>query len=339
MPRHPRGAEAIPPPLTVDESPRRLATVLCVEDSPIHLKVIGRQLEHALGCRVLPAEDVETAVTILLRERPDLIVTDLMMPDLDGLDFLEILRGRPGWREIPVVVHSVVGDLRRVRDLIDSGVRDYILKPFESEVAIPKFKRLLARLPRWEVPTSADALSNDPGRIPVLLVTTVPGLPERVCGAVPPLYDVMTVASGPEAVAAALEARAWAALVTPECGQWDLTKTMKSLLALRTFEKIRCLPLPSADRGHEVVVAAVERELRSPPFSVTPDEVQTTATIHETFTSGCVGALKRNLAEATGQGTKRIVIDIPFHALAPPTITALQALTHALEDADGGGGR
>ena len=313
---------------------RQTHTVLCVEDSPIHLKLIGRQLEHALGCRVLPTEDVETAIGILLKERPDLIVTDLMLPDLDGMDLIAILQATKDWRDIPVVVHSVVGDLRRVRTLIDSGVRDYILKPFNAEVAIPKFKRILSTLPLREAPSPAEMPSPDPGRVPILVVSPAADLADRLRGVLGALYDVIAVGSGPEAVAAAVQVRPLAALLALEGGPWDVVKTMKSLLGLKGFEPIRCIPLPRPDSDDAAWREAIERDLGPAPFAVTHDDAQTTITIHDTFTATCIGAIKRIVGEATEGGTKRIVVDVPFQALAPQTVSALQRLRRLLAGAD-----
>lgn len=313
---------------------RQTPTVLCVEDSPIHLKLIGRQLEHALGCRVLPTEDVEAAVGILLKERPDLIVTDLMLPDLDGMDLIAILQSTKDWRDIPVVVHSVVGDLRRVRTLIDSGVRDYILKPFNAEIAIPKFKRILATLPLHDTPAPEELPFTEPSLIPILLVSPAAELAERLRGLLDALYDVIAVGSGPEAVAAAVQVRPWAALLALEGGPWDVAKTMKSLLGLKGFEPIRCIPLPRPDGDGAAWRETVERELGPPPFAVAHDDTQTTITIHDTFTAVCIGAIKRIVAEATGVGTKRIVVDVPFQALAPQTVSALQRLRRLLASSD-----
>lgn len=312
---------------------RQTHTVLCVEDSPIHLKLIGRQLEHALGCRVLPTEDVETAVGILLRERPDLIVTDLMLPDLDGMDLLAILQSTKDWRDIPVVVHSVVGDLGRVRTLIDSGVRDYILKPFNAEIAIPKFQRILSTLPLRDAPTPPETPAAEADRIPVIVVSPAPDLAERLRGALGALYDVIAVGSGPEAVAAAVQVRPWAALLALEGGPWDIVKTMKSLLGLKGFEPIRCIPLPRPDGDDAAWLQAIE-DLGPAPFSVAHDDAQTTITVHDTFTAVCIGAIKRIVGEANEVGMKRIVVDVPFQALAPQTVSALQRLRRLLAGSD-----
>jgi len=317
-----------------DGGERQMHTVLCVEDSPIHLKLIGRQLEHALGCRVLPTEDVETAVGILLRERPDLIVTDLMLPDLDGMDLIAILQATKDWRDIPVVVHSVVGDLRRVRTLIDSGVRDYILKPFNADIAIPKFKRILSTLPLHDALVPAEPPSAEPARIPILIVSPAVELVERIRGALGPLYELIAVDSGPEAVAAAVAVRPWAALLALDGGPWDTAKTMKSLLGLKGFEPIRCIPLGRADGEGAPSRETLERDLGAEPFSVAQDDAQTTITIHETFTAVCIGAIKRIVGEATGVGTKRIVVDVPFQALAPQTVSALQRLRRLLANTE-----
>jgi CheY-like chemotaxis protein len=309
-------------------------TILCVEDSPIHLKLIGRQLEHALGCRVLSADDVEAAVEYLLREPPDLIVTDLMMPVLDGTDLIAILQTTPAWRDIPVVVHSADGDLGRVRGLIDSGVRDYILKPFNVDVAVPKFKRILATLPPRETTAPVERPSTDPDRIPILVASRATDIVEELRGVLGPLYDLIAVTSGPEAVVAAVQLKPWAALLGRVAGPWDTPKTWKSLLGLKGFELIRCLPFHELEAGDPARSEAIERELGPAPFSVRHDSGQTIVTIHETFTAVCTGAVRRAVAEASAVGTKQIVIDVPVQALALSTLSALQRLRNLLARPD-----
>lgn len=331
-----RAGEAPPPPVKWGQrgEPAPTRTILCIEDSPILLKLLGRQLEHLLGCRVMLAETVEKAVVMLLRERPDLIVTDLMMPDLDGTDLLAILQARPDWRSIPVIVHSVVEDLDRVRALIDSGVRDYLLKPFNAGVAIPRLKRSLATLPR--VPTGGDRerVTHAPGTVPLVFVAPRKALWERVRAALDPLYGLVSVSTVPEAVAAAIEVRPWLTLVTGDAGPWDSAKTMRSLLGLKTLGRSRVAPLPRGDRGDPVVLEAVKRELKSSPFSMSADGRHATIAIEDTFTASCVGALRRLVEQAAERGVVRFVFDVPFHALEQQAVAALQELTHVVGEPD-----
>jgi CheY-like chemotaxis protein len=324
-------AEAIPAGTQPSAAPQRTSTVLCVEDSPIHLRLLTRQIEQHLHCRVLSAASVEAAVAHLLDVRPDLIMTDLMMPDLDGVDLVAILRSRPEWRDIPVVVHSVVSDVARVHPLITSGVKDYILKPFIPEAMIPRLTRLLpagsADAPRPAPP----AIPRSPDRVPVLLTGASLDLRERVAASVHPLFEVIATDPGPAAVTAAVEVHPWAALLAASAGPWDNAKTMKALLALRCVDRLRMVPVSLvAAGGEQALAAALRRELGKAPFSITPEGPQLTVSVAESFATSCTEPLARAVRRAVGSHVTRVVFDIPSHSLTARALGALQALIDSL---------
>jgi two-component system KDP operon response regulator KdpE len=110
-------------------------TVLVVDDEPAILRVLRAGLE-ARGYRVRTASTGQGAIDGAALEAPDLIVLDLTLPDLDGV---EVCRRIRGWSEVPIVVLSADGsDSRKVRAL-DEGADDYVTKPFSMA-------ELLARL-------------------------------------------------------------------------------------------------------------------------------------------------------------------------------------------------
>ena len=324
-------AEAIPARMQPSAAPQCATTVLCVEDSPIHLRLLGRQIEQYLHCRILSAASVEAAVAHLLEVRPDLVVTDLMMPDLDGADLVAILQSRPEWRDIPVVVHSVVSDVARVHPLISSGVKDYILKPFVPEAMIPRLNRLLpagsADAPRPAPP----AIPRPPDRVPVLLTGASLDLRERVAAGVHPLFEVIATDSGPAAVTAAVEVHPWAAILAASAGPWDNAKTMKCLLALRCVDRLRIVPLSLvAAGGEQALAAALRREMGKAPFSIAVEEPQITVSVAESFATSCTEPLARAVRGMIGSHVMRVVFDIPSHALTARAVAALQALIGSL---------
>ncbi|MEO0406472.1 MAG: response regulator [Cyanobacteria bacterium P01_A01_bin.135] len=80
-----------------------LDLVMVVEDNPENREMMRRQLAKS-GWRVVEAENGREALELLENERPGIILSDLMMPEMDGFEFIEELRQRPEWRDIPVVV-------------------------------------------------------------------------------------------------------------------------------------------------------------------------------------------------------------------------------------------
>lgn len=87
------------------QTPRQGKTVLLVDDDPVVLKIYQRQLEKA-GYRVATAEDGLAAMRALTTHKPDLVVLDLMMPKLNGVDVLKFMRGNQTFKSVPVIVLS-----------------------------------------------------------------------------------------------------------------------------------------------------------------------------------------------------------------------------------------
>ncbi len=84
------------------------------------------------GHRILSASNVEEAFSAIQREKPAVILTDQMMPDVDGLAFVQILRANPHWADIRVIVVSAKAqedDIERARQ---AGANDYLVKPFSA---------------------------------------------------------------------------------------------------------------------------------------------------------------------------------------------------------------
>ncbi|GMR11948.1 MAG: hypothetical protein BMS9Abin29_0134 [Gemmatimonadota bacterium] len=103
--------------------------VLVIDDDPDSRALLTHYLE-AFGCRVSEAASAAEGISTARRDHPDLLTLDLMMPDLDGWDTLQILKQDPKLRDIPVVVISAGAGDERDRLL---GAVDLLTKPFERE--------------------------------------------------------------------------------------------------------------------------------------------------------------------------------------------------------------
>jgi CheY-like chemotaxis protein len=105
-----------------------MKTILLVDDS-----VITRELLRAFlagdEVEVLEASDGEEALALLGTRRPDLILSDLRMPRLDGLGLIRELRRRAGLADVPVVVLSSSADRAALQACLDAGAREVIQKP------------------------------------------------------------------------------------------------------------------------------------------------------------------------------------------------------------------
>ncbi|MBM2615085.1 response regulator transcription factor [Actinoplanes sp. LDG1-06] len=128
--------------------------VLVVDDDPTVSDVVRRYLEQD-GCRVRLAPDGLAALSAVEAEQPDLVVLDLMMPGLDGLEVCRRLRHRRP--ELPVVMLTALGDeADRVAGL-EVGADDYVTKPFSPRELVLRVRSVLRRSP----PATGTALLRD----------------------------------------------------------------------------------------------------------------------------------------------------------------------------------
>jgi two-component system KDP operon response regulator KdpE len=102
------------------------ATILVVDDEPAILRALRAGLE-ARGYAVLAAVSGQQAVDMSAVEAPDLVVLDLNLPDIDGV---EVCRRIRGWSQMPIVVLSAEGSESRKVLALDEGADDYVTKPF-----------------------------------------------------------------------------------------------------------------------------------------------------------------------------------------------------------------
>lgn len=107
--------------------------ILVVEDDPGLIEGIRSILEID-GYEVMTAENGSRALTVLQSEQiPDLIISDIMMPEMDGVQFLKAVRQESRWLNIPVIFLTAKGEKADIQQGKQLGVDDYLVKPFEAE--------------------------------------------------------------------------------------------------------------------------------------------------------------------------------------------------------------
>ena len=127
--------------------------ILVVDDEPDALEVLGFKLKEA-GYAPVYAKDGQRAITIARGERPALIVLDLMLPEVDGLEVCKILRRDPGTAAIPILMLTArAAEMDRVLGL-ELGADDYVTKPFSPRELVLRIKKLLARVRASEEPAA-----------------------------------------------------------------------------------------------------------------------------------------------------------------------------------------
>jgi len=130
LPRRDDPSVAPAPAPEDDLPPVAPATLLVVDDNEGNRDVLSRSLAR-LGYAVLLAEDGRQALDVLAAEDVDLVLLDIMMPELDGYGVLERRRADPRLRDIPCIVISATGDEAGAIRCIELGAEDYLHKPFD----------------------------------------------------------------------------------------------------------------------------------------------------------------------------------------------------------------
>jgi two-component system alkaline phosphatase synthesis response regulator PhoP len=121
-------------------------TILTVDDEPDVLELIRFHLTNA-GCEVLTATSGRVALETIRARRPDLVLLDLMLPDIDGFGVCEILRRQPATATLPIIIVSAWSTLDSRNLGLELGALDYLTKPFSPKTLVGRVKRLLSLRP------------------------------------------------------------------------------------------------------------------------------------------------------------------------------------------------
>ena len=120
--------------------------ILVVDDEPAVRKFLRNCLEGA-GYLVIEASTGREAVELTRKEHPDLLILDLGLPDLEGIEVAKLLRE---WSETPIVVLSVRDQERDIVASLDAGADDYLTKPFGVSELLARMRAALRRAARGQ---------------------------------------------------------------------------------------------------------------------------------------------------------------------------------------------
>jgi CheY-like chemotaxis protein len=115
-------------------------TVLVVDDEPV-LRTIVREILHEEGYAVIEAPDGRVMLEIMARQRPDLVLMDVMMPGVDGREAYRELRSHPEHSDIPVVMMSAAVPAHG----LDPSIAGFMAKPFDLTQLVELVVRLIGR--------------------------------------------------------------------------------------------------------------------------------------------------------------------------------------------------
>jgi DNA-binding response OmpR family regulator/cellulose synthase/poly-beta-1,6-N-acetylglucosamine synthase-like glycosyltransferase len=119
-------------------------SILCIDDEESIRKLVTTALRRA-GYEVITANNGHEALERLREAIPDLIISDINMPGMDGLSFLRELRSDASLKEIPLILLTALGDTADIEEGLNLGADDYLTKPFEMRELLARVRVKLAR--------------------------------------------------------------------------------------------------------------------------------------------------------------------------------------------------
>jgi two-component system cell cycle response regulator len=150
--------------------------VLTVDDSKT-VRIIVKKAFKPYDCEIREAANGVEGLAVAAKESPDLILLDVTMPVMDGVEMLTKLKADPALKGIPVMMLTAEGGRDNVLKIAKIGVRDYLVKPFKEEVLIEKCGRIIDLKPLTEGPAKSKSIF-DPADI--LVVEDKPAIVQQI---------------------------------------------------------------------------------------------------------------------------------------------------------------
>ncbi|MGD9031326.1 MAG: response regulator [Desulfobacteraceae bacterium] len=146
--------------------------ILVVDDEEDILELVRFNLARE-GYSIICTTSGEETLKIVQKDHPDLIVLDLMLPGIDGLDVAKSLKNDPKTRDIPIIMLTAKGEEADIVTGLELGADDYITKPFSPRILVARVRAVLRRgaseVPEDESVLKVHNLSIHPGRREVLV--------------------------------------------------------------------------------------------------------------------------------------------------------------------------
>ena len=147
-----------------------MSKILIIDDDTAILELIKVNLE-LLGHEAITASDGVKGFALARQELPDLIILDVMMPDVDGFTVASRIRNNPSTKDIPILMLTALSMIQDKTKGFDAGVDDYLVKPFELEELKLRVRALLRRV---------NAIPESLGKGEILTVGDMTLLPENL---------------------------------------------------------------------------------------------------------------------------------------------------------------
>lgn len=150
--------------------------VLTVDDSKT-IRMIVKKAFKQYDCELFEAENGVEGLAAAAKIKPNLIVLDITMPVMNGIEMLEKLKTEPGLKDIPVIMLTAESGKDNVMQIVKMGVKDYMVKPFKGEELIGRVEKIMKLTPK---PADDEAAGNGNKYFSQIDDVTVLALPLRV---------------------------------------------------------------------------------------------------------------------------------------------------------------
>jgi putative two-component system response regulator len=117
--------------------------IMIIDDEPINVKVARKYLKLEGYENFVTTTDSREAIALIEKEQPDLILLDIMMPHISGIDILEALRADVRWAHLPVIILTAANDQATKRRCLELGASDFLGKPVDPTELIPRLHNVL----------------------------------------------------------------------------------------------------------------------------------------------------------------------------------------------------
>jgi CheY-like chemotaxis protein/ABC-type transporter Mla MlaB component len=129
--------------------------ILTVDDSKT-IRMIVKKAFKPFDCELLEAENGVEGLSVAAREKPDLIILDITMPIMDGVEMLTKIKSEATLKDTPVIMLTAEAGKENVIKVVKIGVKDYIVKPFEASLLIEKVSKVVKLEPKKEEEKAQD---------------------------------------------------------------------------------------------------------------------------------------------------------------------------------------
>jgi len=150
--------------------------ILTVDDSKT-VRIIVRKAFKQFDCQILEAANGVEGLSVAAKDLPDLILLDITMPVMDGVETLTRLKSDPHLRGIPVMMLTAEGGKENVLKIAKIGVRDYIVKPFKEDLLIEKANRIIDLKPLADGPVKQRSILD---AADILVVDDKPAIVQQI---------------------------------------------------------------------------------------------------------------------------------------------------------------